>query len=157
MPASSIVTRIQRSPIWSSPQVPRRLRVRPLFIYLPDITSATIPATVETIGNNLFHECPGLADVYCYVNPDNLNWSGYDNANAFMPEKQTQFHVPDTAPWLTKYGDANVTYVGDLSGIHGITTDGATLKGPRYNLSGQRVGNDYKGVVIINGQKQITK
>ena len=68
-----------------------------------------------------------------------------------------EFHVPDTAPWLTKYGDANVTYVGDLSGIHGITTDGATLKGPRYNLSGQRVGNDYKGVVIINGQKQITK
>lgn len=127
------------------------------FIYLPDITSATIPATVETIGNNLFHECPGLADVYCYVNPDNLNWSGYDNANAFMLEKQTQFHVPDTAPWLTKYGDANVTYVGDLSGIHGITTDGTTLKGPRYNLSGQRVGNDYKGVVIINGQKQIIK
>ena len=26
---------------------------------------------------------------------------------------------------------------------------------PRYNLSGQRVGRDYKGVVIVNGKKVI--
>ena len=127
------------------------------FINLPNITSATIPATVETIGNNLFHECPALAHVYCYANPDNLNWSGSDNANAFMPEKQTLFHVSDTEPWLAKYGNANVTYVGDQSGINGIATDGTLLKGPRYSLSGQRVDNDYKGLIIINGQKQIIK
>ena len=26
---------------------------------------------------------------------------------------------------------------------------------PRYNLQGQRVGKDYKGVVIVNGRKMI--
>lgn len=29
--------------------------------------------------------------------------------------------------------------------------------GPVYNLSGQRVGNDYKGIVIINGRKVLRK
>ncbi len=29
--------------------------------------------------------------------------------------------------------------------------------GPAYNLSGQRVGNDYKGIVIINGRKVLRK
>jgi hypothetical protein len=127
------------------------------FINLPNITSATIPATVEKFGNNLFRDCPGLAHVYCYADPDNLNWSGSDNASAFMLEKQTLFHVSDTEPWLIKYGDANVSYVGDLSGINGITTDGALFKGPRYNLNGQRVDNDYKGLVIINGKTTIIK
>ena len=28
---------------------------------------------------------------------------------------------------------------------------------PRYNLAGQKVGNDYKGVVIQNGRKMIQK
>ena len=28
---------------------------------------------------------------------------------------------------------------------------------PRYNMSGQRVGNDYKGVVIVNGKKKVVR
>lgn len=28
---------------------------------------------------------------------------------------------------------------------------------PRYNMSGQRVGRDYKGVVIVNGKKKVVK
>ena len=28
---------------------------------------------------------------------------------------------------------------------------------PRYNMNGQRVGNDYKGVVIVNGKKKVIK
>jgi hypothetical protein len=30
-------------------------------------------------------------------------------------------------------------------------------KDERYNLSGQRVGKDYKGIVIINGKKTVIK
>ena len=128
-----------------------------MFHRCTNLTTFVIPDNITSIEACAFDGCTGLAHVYCYADPDNLNWSGSDNVNAFMPEKQTLFHVSDTEPWLAKYGDANVTYVGDLSGINGITSDGSLFKGPRYNLSGQRVGNGYKGLVIINGKTTIIK
>ena len=48
-------------------------------------------------------------------------------------------------------------------GLPGCETDGInkvnTLveTGVRYNLAGQRVGNDYKGIVIVNGRKVVIK
>ena len=36
-------------------------------------------------------------------------------------------------------------------GIESIATP--TTNGPAYNLAGQRVGENYKGVVIVNGKK----
>jgi hypothetical protein len=39
-----------------------------------------------------------------------------------------------------------------------IHYDGGSLtEGPAYNLAGQRVGKDYKGIVIINGRKVLRK
>lgn len=39
-----------------------------------------------------------------------------------------------------------------------IHYDGSSLtEGPAYNLAGQRVGKDYKGIVIINGRKVLRK
>lgn len=43
------------------------------------------------------------------------------------------------------------------SNINGITTDDTTLKAPAYNLAGQKVGKEYKGVVIKAGKKFIQK
>lgn len=37
------------------------------------------------------------------------------------------------------------------------TTTSTTVSSSVYNLSGQRVGNDYKGIVIINGKKILNK
>ncbi len=51
----------------------------------------------------------------------------------------------------------------DFIGLPGSETDGInkvnTLveTGVRYNLAGQRVGNDYKGIVIVNGRKVVIK
>ncbi len=43
---------------------------------------------------------------------------------------------------------------GATTGINTVNTAEATqANGPRYNLSGQRVGNDYRGLVIQNGRK----
>ena len=47
----------------------------------------------------------------------------------------------------------NVERALRTKGIRRIVDDDA----PRYNLSGQRVGPDYKGVVIINGKKKLMK
>ena len=42
------------------------------------------------------------------------------------------------------------------TGINNITVDNAK-KGVRYNLAGQRVGKNYKGIVIENGHKVVRK
>lgn len=45
---------------------------------------------------------------------------------------------------------------GSADGIVGIETD-SQAEGPAYNLAGQRVASDYKGVVISNGRKVLRK
>ena len=43
------------------------------------------------------------------------------------------------------------------TGISSITVDGLDGNAPKYNVAGQRVDNDYKGVVIQKGKKFIKK
>lgn len=43
----------------------------------------------------------------------------------------------------------------DVTGISGVSAKKAVNTGKRYNLSGQLVGEDYKGIVIENGKKYI--
>lgn len=42
-------------------------------------------------------------------------------------------------------------------GINNITTDAANANAPIYNLAGQQVSKDFKGVCIQNGKKFINK
>ena len=45
-----------------------------------------------------------------------------------------------------------------LTGINGIENNTATLDNGRvYNLAGQQVGSDYKGIVLKNGKKCLKK
>ena len=44
------------------------------------------------------------------------------------------------------------------SGIAGVQTKGDnTVEVARYNLAGQKVDKDYKGIVIVNGKKVVRK
>lgn len=56
------------------------------------------------------------------------------------------------------YYDDGTEYKGEGStGIDNVTTGAAGTDAPMYNLSGQRVGKGYKGVVIQNGKKHINR
>lgn len=46
---------------------------------------------------------------------------------------------------------------GTSTGIGSVNAATSNANAPIYNLAGQRVGNDYKGVVIQNGKKRINK
>lgn len=46
---------------------------------------------------------------------------------------------------------------GQTTNIKDITTDAADANAPAYNLAGQKVGKEYKGVVIKAGKKFIQK
>ena len=46
--------------------------------------------------------------------------------------------------------DITITDVSDI-----VSSD--TNEGQRYNISGQKVSDDYRGVVIVNGEKKLNK
>lgn len=46
-----------------------------------------------------------------------------------------------------------ITLNGQTAGVNTIKSDAADKNAPLYNLAGQRVSKDYKGVVIQNGKK----
>lgn len=61
-----------------------------------------------------------------------------------------------------KLGDNTIKELAPISapvptGINNITTDAADANAPAYNLAGQKVGKEYKGVVIKAGKKFIQK
>lgn len=45
----------------------------------------------------------------------------------------------------------------ETDGIKSVQGSEFMVNGEAYNLSGQRVGNDYKGIVIVNGKKYLRK
>ena len=45
----------------------------------------------------------------------------------------------------------------ETDGIKSVQGSRFTVNGEAYNLSGQRVGKDYKGIVIVNGKKMLNK
>ena len=52
--------------------------------------------------------------------------------------------------------DAGFTF-GEATGITSIAADSTDSAAPMYNLAGQRVDNNYRGVVIQNGMKKVKK
>lgn len=60
---------------------------------------------------------------------------------------------------ITKTATAAKGYLfnGTTDGINDINAEEEKADGAIYNIEGQRVGNDYKGIVIINGKKVIKK
>ena len=49
------------------------------------------------------------------------------------------------------------TFGNSATGINGVYVANKHNDGKMYNIAGQRVGNDYKGIVIVNGKKYIKK
>lgn len=45
----------------------------------------------------------------------------------------------------------------EVTAVDSIQTETKVADAPLYNLAGQKVGKDYKGVVIQNGKKFILK
>ena len=76
----------------------------------------------------------------------NVTWSG-DN-------KSVAFETPNHQVRVKKI---TVTLKSDPAGIKEVNNDTVNENAPIYNLAGQRVGKDYKGVVIQNGKKFIKK
>ena len=78
---------------------------------------------------------------------------GAENGAAFaLAANKAYLAVPES---LAKEGFSFITGEEETDGIKAVTT--AVENGVRYNLAGQKVGADYKGIVIVNGKKYLNK
>jgi alpha-amylase len=58
------------------------------------------------------------------------------------------------------YYDGSGTLIGvvpDPAGINEVSNTPSTSRGTYYNLAGQKVDKNYKGIVIVNGKKYLRK
>lgn len=63
-------------------------------------------------------------------------------------------------PFNAESSDGKLSLIFDDDETTGINNPTPSLhigEGPMYNLAGQKVGKDYKGIVIVNGKKYINK
>lgn len=122
-----------------------------------DGTNYLKPTTEEEIAasaNGTYHY------VYAYTPGDVITDAGFYNlANAVTPGagkaylETTMDIKPNTAS-----AKVSIMFVNsDATGISSINADSSVNadanSGKMYNLGGQRVGKDYKGIVIVNGKK----
>lgn len=129
------------------------------FTNCSGMTSVTIPSSITNIKDGAFEGCTGMTDVYCKADPTQLSWSA--DAQSFMNDKETKFHVDDISAW-SSFADANVTFVGDMeeieTGIDSLTSTD-TSDGAWYTLDGQKLDGEptAPGVYIVNGKKVYVK
>ena len=105
----------------------------------------------------MFYDCTSLTTIFC-----NSNWEvGYKYGND-MFNNCTQLKSTNTWFNANKTGIemANPTtgyFTSKTTGIDNVKTADRAGDGKAYDLSGRRVNESYKGIVIKNGKKYIQK
>ena len=118
-----------------------------------------------------------LTSVYCQNNKLSasamqtlLTVAGSENCDIHVQDRasgneQNEFNadllaLAKSKKWTPYYKDASGWHIYNensfVTGIDAATTADETeadADAPRYNLQGQRVGKDYRGVVVVNGRK----
>jgi len=77
-----------------------------------------------------------------------------DKGKSFLGDGFDEFKTPGHQVRVKKI---TVTLKNEPAGIKEVNNGTVNENAPIYNLAGQRVGKDYKGVVIQNGKKFIKK
>lgn len=83
----------------------------------------------------------------------------YKNLNDFTLNANTAYLPANFAEGATEGAPRFYALGGETTGIDNLNVDAEASKaeGTIYNLAGQRVSKDYKGLVIMNGKKIIIK
>lgn len=97
----------------------------------------------------------GAENIYCLANKKN-GVGFYQVANTVtIPANKAYLEIGTPATTPAKYYSIGIG--GNTTGIQAIQQNGVKADGIMYSLSGQRVGENYKGIVICNGKKMIKK
>lgn len=99
-------------------------------------------------------ETKGDGNIYCLANKTSNGVGFYQVATGVtIPANKAYLEINTTTP--AKYYSIGIG--GNTTGIQAIQQNGVKADGIMYSLSGQKVGENYKGIVICNGKKMIKK
>ena len=103
----------------------------------------------------------GKGTQYCTVSSPNGSTTSGEVAIEAIPAKfvlQCDYNVAARRGWFDNLLIQRITAGAyDPSGLEVAKSQQPMGNGYIYNLNGQKVGKDYKGLVIMNGKKTIQK
>lgn len=98
----------------------------------------------------------GANNIYCLAKKTSNGVGFYQvSSDVIIPANKAYLEIASTATNPAKYYSIGIG--GNTTGIQAIQQNSVKADGIMYSLSGQRVGKDYKGIVICNGKKMIKK
>lgn len=98
----------------------------------------------------------GAENIYCLANKTSNGVGFYQvKSGVTIPANKAYLEIATSASTPAKYYSIGIG--GNTTGIQAIQQNSVKADGIMYSLSGQRVGKDYKGIVICNGKKMIKK
>lgn len=95
----------------------------------------------------------GAKNIYCLANKNSV--VGFYQVASTVKIPANKAYLEINAENSAKYYSIGIG--GNTTGIQAIHQNSVKADGIMYSLSGQRVGKDYKGIVICNGKKMIKK
>lgn len=110
-------------------------------------------ATVDTDLKPSDGSIMGADNIYCLANKS--NGVGFYRVATGVAIPANKAYLEINASTSAKYYSIGIG--GNTTGIQAIPQNSVKADGIMYSLSGQRVGKDYKGIVICNGKKMIKK
>lgn len=112
--------------------------------------------TVDTDLKVADGETKGDGNIYCLAKKASNGVGFYQVApSVTIPANKAYLEIGTPTTTLAKYYSIGIG--GNTTGIQAIQQNSVKADGIMYSLSGQRVGKDYKGIVICNGKKMIKK
>lgn len=101
-------------------------------------------------------EKKGDGNIYCLANKASNGVGFYQvSSSVTIPANKAYLEIGTPATTPAKYYSIGIG--GNTTGIQAIQQNGVKADGIMYSLSGQKVGANYKGIVICNGKKMIKK
>lgn len=101
-------------------------------------------------------EKKGDGNIYCLANKASNGVGFYQvSSSVTIPANKAYLEIGTPATTPAKYYSIGIG--GNTTGIQAIQQNGVKADGIMYSLSGQKVGENYKGIVICNGKKMIKK
>lgn len=112
--------------------------------------------TVDTDLKVADGETKGNGNIYCLAKKASNGVGFYQVApTVTIPANKAYLEIGTPTATPAKYYSIGIG--GNTTGIQAIQQNSVKADGIMYSLSGQRVGKDYKGIVICNGKKMIKK
>ena len=112
--------------------------------------------TVDTDLKVANGEKKGDGNIYCLANKAS-NGVGFYQVLSSVTIPANKAYLEIATPTTTPAKYYSIGIGGNTTGIQAIQQNGVKADGIMYSLSGQKVGENYKGIVICNGKKMIKK